>query len=189
MVNVWRLMAHHEPNQQLVVIDWAVQNGRVAVGWSELGELQQELYAEPADIVESAHNIDDFLGLRNLPRCGIQLWNFWGGAGRSFCPSVGVMCTDRSAMQCGDLVILKTSTGPRHGWQNSVVMRVNGPYEHVPAAQAPFGYQHQRKASVTKIDPQVLWNDAGRMQPGQFIRNALIQCQYQVGCQAGQSTE
>lgn len=81
MPNVWRLMAHHhhDEEQALEVINQAVQHGRIAIGWSEVGDLRQEPYNGPEDIVEAANRAPNLQGLPNLPRFGIQLWNFWGG--------------------------------------------------------------------------------------------------------------
>ena len=93
-------------------------------------------------------------------------------------------------MQRGDLVILKGAS-----WHNSVVMCVDGSYEYVSQVQAPCDIgSHQRKAEVKEIDPHALWEEAvdkdergrPRMLPGEFIRNALIRCQFQVECQGGQ---
>lgn len=171
MMNVWRLMAHYgTPKQRRAVIKWAEKNRRIAIGWSDLCDLRQ--YQTAGDIAEAAWKIyRGILHVSNISRCGDQLWNF---------------CR---TMQCGDLVILKGVS-----WQNSVVMQVDGSYDYVPGSQTvgDVGY-HQREVQVKKIDPQDLWKAAvdikrGRpcMLPGEFIRNALIQCQFQVECQGGQ---
>ena len=164
MVNVWRLMAQDDENYQLAMIQWAIAIGRIAIGWGRIGNLSQ--YASSQKIVEAICREYPGLPKSNKQRSGDQLWNFY------------------RMMQCGDLVILKTKVGPRKGWQNSVVMQVKGPYEHVDEQPPYHDYQNQREAvQVTNCDPQALWEAAGRMAEGegQFIRNALIRCQNQVG--------
>ena len=157
MVNVWRLMAHDDLDQRLTVIRWAKKNERVGIGWDDLGDIRQ--YETVDQITDAAIEVYHGMGLRNVHRCGAQLWNF---------------CR---TMQSQDLVILKTGR-----WQESVVMRVREqPYEYVLDNEAPpFGLQHQRKVEVTNVDPQALWQKAGGMQPGECIYSALIQCQYPI---------
>lgn len=108
------------------------------------------------------------------PTAGIQLWNFRGG-GHPFYPGTqGAPDPHRLAMQFGDLVILKAN-----GYNESVVMRVRGPYEFVPHGDLnvpPYGYGHQRQAEVTHIDPQALWEAGEGMLPGQNRFNALVRC-------------
>ena len=193
MVNVWRLMAHHVKCCRLPMIQWATVNNRIAIGWSEVGDLFQPQYATPEDIQDQVNIVAQGQGPpAEAPTAGIQLWNFRGGA-HPFHPGAhSGPHTCRPAMQCGDLVILKTDD--KHGgWAQSVVMRVQGPYEyvppgHVPDDQPPFGYRHQRKAvQVTGCSPKALWNAAHPIVPGQSIFNALVLCQFQVECQGGQT--
>lgn len=178
-------MAFNEANYRWQVIQWAIANGRIAIGWSEVGTLCQ--YATPGDIQNQVGII--FGGPNNpggAPTAGIQLWNFRGGPHPFYAQAQGGPHPHFLAMQCGDLVILKANN-----WPQSVVMRVQGPYQyvpHVPIGQPPYGYRHQRNAQVTDIDPQGLWNAAGglcRVQALQqnWRRNALVLCQDQVGCQ------
>ena len=181
MVNVWRLMAFNERNYLQAVVQWAIHNNRIAIGWSEVGSLNQ--YGTPGDIQHQVIAIFQVLPAAN-PTAGIQLWNFRGGAHQFHAQAQGGPHTHRLAMQCGDLVILKARE-----WRQSVVMRVQGPYEYVPRVSVelpPYGYRHQRKAIPTDCSPQALWNEAGRAAPHQSVRgNALVLCQFPVECQGG----
>ena len=194
MVNVWRLMAHHDPDRRQPMIQWATDNNRIAIGW--IGECDLTQYTTPQDIqdrVDEVHRDEGPPG--EMPTAGIQLWNFRGGAHSFYAQAQGDPHPHRLAMQCGDLVILKTDD--KHGgWPQSVVMRVQGPYEyippgHVPDDQPPFGYRHQREAVPTGCGPQNLWNVAGGL-PGvkalhqNWRQNALVRCQFPVECQDGQ---
>jgi len=175
MVNVWRLMAFNEPGHRQQMIQWSIGNCRIAIGWTEVRTLNQ--YETPGDIQHQVFDIYEGPPGRS-PTAGIQLWNFRGGT-QPFYPGVqGGPDPHRLAMQCGDLVILKAN-----GYGESVVMRVQGPYELVPAGDTtlpPFGYGHQRKAEVTDIGPQALWDAAGGILPGQDIHNALVRL-HEVG--------
>ena len=124
----------HDRDQRLTVIRWARENERVGIGWDDLGDIRQ--YETVDQITDAAIEVYHGMGLRNVHRCGAQLWNF---------------CR---TMQSQGLVILKTGR-----WQESVVMRVREqPYEYVLDNEAPpFGLQHQRKVEVTNVDPQALW--------------------------------
>lgn len=163
MPNVWRLMAFQRDNRRQKMFRWAIDSNRIAVGWSEVGDLFQPQYATPEDIQAQVNAIFGGQGPpAKVPTAGIQLWNFRGGA--------------HPAMQCGDLVLLKAD-------RKSVVMRVTGPYEYVArgnATRPPFGYQHQREAEVTDIDPNALWEAARPILPGQNRYNALVRC-HEVG--------
>ena len=70
-----------------------------------------------------------------------------------------------------DLVILSTG-------QRRAVMRVLGSYFFVPEAQHPpaDGFQHQREAELVNVDPNELWDRAGRMAAGYSPRWTLIRC-------------
>ena len=199
MVNVWRLRAHHEQCCHLPMIQWATDNNRIAIGWGAVGNLTQAQFTAPGAIRAAAIQIANQTNnvWYRRPLLGINLWNFRGGAHPFYAQAQGGPHPHRQAMQCGDLVILKTDIGPRKGFQNSVVMRVTGPYEYVDSPQAlpclaNYGYQHQRAAKqVPGCDPQALWNAAGGL-PGvralheAVVGNALILCQFPVECQDGQ---
>ena len=199
MANVWRLMAHNQQHCHLPMIQWAIANSRIAIGWGLIGDLTQPQFTTPKDIRRAAILIADGQDNNRLnafrrPLLGINLWNFRGGPHPFYPQAQGGPRSDILAMQCGDLVILKTNIGPREGFQNSVVMRVTGPYEFVASPErinppqalpcvADYGYQNQRKAvRVAGCDPQALWNAAGgldgvRQTLNQPIRgNALVLC-------------
>ena len=184
MVNVWRLVAFNERDHQQQMIQWATNYNRIAIGWSVVGNLIQ--FTAPENIQNQVSII--FGGPNNpggAPTAGIQLWNFRGGAHPFYPRSQGGPHPHFLAIQYGDLVILKTRK-----WSQSVVMRVQGPYlyvPHVPINQPPYGYRHQRNAQVTDIDPEGLWNEAGRLPGVQALhqnwrQNALVLCRDRVGC-------
>ena len=179
MVNVWRLMAHHVKSCQLPMIQWAIANNRIAIGW-DVGSLAQARYATPGDIQKEVRK--RFRGQGppgEKSTAGIQLWNIRGGEG-AFHPGVGAVPHPHDlVMQCEDLVILKPS-----GWPQSVVMRVTGAYEYVPSpcsGNFQWLYPHRRKAvHMAGYDPRTLWEKAGRLAPDQDKFNALVRCRFPV---------
>ena len=196
MANVWRLMAHHELACQLPMIQWAIANERIAIGWGAVGDLAQ--YATPEDIRAEARNIANHINnpgaaaFLRRPLLGINLWNFRGGPHPFYAQVQGDPHPYRRAMQCGDLIILKRTGTLR----DSVVMRVTSPYEYVDPPQAlpcirKYGYQHQRQAvKVSGCNTRALWDAAGGL-PGvralhqAVLGNALVLCQLQVECEGG----
>ena len=167
MVNVWRLIAFQDKGcRRQLVIQWAINNERIAIGWGRIGNLGQ--YATEQDILAAAQNYlcpQQYPQDKPLQKCVRSCWKF-------------------REMQPGDLVVYKGND-----WGGSKVMRVKGPYEYVcnpPGEQPPYyDYQHQRKIQVTCIDPYWLWNEAGKA-PGEVVFDALIRCQFPVECQGGQ---
>lgn len=202
MVNVWRLMAHHCEDCHLPMIRWSIANNRIAIGWGQVGSLFQAEYTTPEAIRTAARRIANHVndeGAREFlrrPLLGINLANFRGGARPFHAQVQGDPHPNLQAMQCGDLVILKTNIGPQDGWTNSVVMRVTGAYEYVDPPQAlpcvaNYGYQHQRNAVHTGCDPWALWNEAGGVGGVQalgqaVVGNALVLLGFQVECEDGQ---
>ena len=184
---VWKLIAHHQLDCRLPMIQWAKDNDRIAIGWGDVGSLAQ--YETPEDIREEVE--ERFRGQGppgEKSTAGIQLWNFRGGA-HSFYPGVGAGRHPHDwAMQCDDLVILK-------GSGQDVVMQVTGAYEYAKKSpclgkNCPGLYQHQRKAVPTGYDPGELWEKAGG-QAGveamsQDTHNALLRCRFPVEWQDGQ---
>ena len=171
MVNVWRLMAFGEAGYRKQMIHWAINNDRIAIGWTEVGPLDQ--YGTPGDI-QIRVNAEFECTQGANPTAGIQLWNFRGGPHPLY---PGARCgpdPHRLAMQCEDLVILKPND-----FNQSVVVRVQGPYRFVPPGNfdvPPYGYGHRQKVEVTDINPQALWDVASPILPGQSKFNALVRC-------------
>ena len=186
---VWKLIAHHQLDCRLPMIQLAKDNDWIAIGW-DVGSLAQ--YETPEDIQEEVR--ERFRGQGppgEKSTAGIQLCNFRGGEG-AFHPGVKADPHDL-VMQCGDLVILKTDD--KHGgWPQSVVMRVTGAYEYVPSPCSgdwQWLYPHQRKAEPTGYDPKNLknlWNEiVGGPAPCQDKRgNALLRGRFPVEWQDGQ---
>lgn len=193
------------------MIQWALANKRIAIGWGAVGSLAQAQFTAPGNIRETARGIahqSADAGSRAFlrrPLLGVNLWNFRGGSQPFHANAQGGPHPHRLAMQFGDLIILKTDIGPLHGFQESVVMRVTGPYEWVPLNHLKerfdhqqerclevYGYQHQRDAEqVTCINAMDLWDAAGGPNGviglDQAVRgNALVLLQFQVECQSEQ---
>jgi predicted Mrr-cat superfamily restriction endonuclease len=138
---------HHEDQERLY--KWSLQNNRIALGWSSVGDLtrfstEQEVKAEA---------IRAYGHLRNRSQAGGQLWSF------------------SREMKVGDLVIL-SACGAR-----LAVVEVSGDYEFDPNAEEPTLYGHQRRTVPSKWDANELWVAAGGAGPGQGVRRALVRCQ------------
>lgn len=150
MATVWRLITHwHEPKEAAA---WSRSNGRIGMGWNP-GDVRR--FSSPraiSDAVRDAHP-----GLPNWPFSGQQLWDF------------------SRVMQQGDLVILSVSS------YRDAVVQVTGDYEYhneekEGVSSVPFGLHHQRTAAVTALNPDRLWQAAGKRAPGYGIYWTLIRC-------------
>ena len=144
-------MTHHADPEH--TLQWAAKTGRVAIGWGLIGDLSTQTYNSPRDISDAINKFYPHAG--NAGSGGVCLYDF---------------C---SRMQSGDLVILSTKQGRKS------VMEVEGAYEFKPTPEEPpiGDYQHQRKASILPIDPNLLWRCAGSAPKiGHSIRWTLIEC-------------
>src|SRR5579871_4956464 len=133
MMNIWRLIAHH--NDKDDAVKWVRNRGRLAIGWGKIGTIRNFHSADDITVAIKAH----YPALRNAGSGGVCLFDF---------------CY---RMQQGDFVILST------GSKRVLVMEVEGDYEFRPLSQPhPTGdYQNQRTAKIVPIDPDELWRRAG----------------------------
>ncbi len=157
-MNIWRLITHHENRD--AALHWSLQNGRLAVGWGRTGALDAHKYGSEAEIVDAI--LHQYLiaqhPLNNSKSGGFSLWNLY------------------ATMQTGDLVILR-------GAKSSRVVEITGDY-FFDAENTPIKddfYNHQRPVRATSIDPNMLWQRAGRMaKDGGSIYRTLIRCEKQL---------
>lgn len=147
-VNIWRLIAHHEDGKKAIELMTALS--RVAIGWSEIGDLRKVSPNGPSDITKEISHA--YPNLDNAHLGGPSLWNLY------------------SLMAEGDLVIVNAN-GKRE-----CVFEINGPY-FFDRDQNILGYSHQRLASLTGINPEELWNSNGSsVEEGQNMRWTLAAC-------------
>lgn len=137
-MKIWKLIAHHEaPNE---AISWSIDNGRIVVGWGNIGDLREHRCTGGRDIATRIRQ--HYPDARNDHTGGPSLWNFFSG------------------MQPGDLVIV---VGRDLAGRNRRlhVVEVTGPYVWASAADSFGDYQHQRSGVVTDDDSDQLWASVG----------------------------
>lgn len=127
----------------------------MAIGWGKIGEIGAPKLGGEEQIKTAIQK--KYPELSNSKSGGFSLWNFY------------------ATMQIGDLVILR-------GTGSSRVVEVTGDYlfdlHNTPLLN---DYNHQRPVEFTNIDPDRLWNRAGRMaRDGGNIYRALIRCERQL---------
>jgi len=148
-VAIWRLIAHHKDAER--AIEEMKRRNRIAIGWTKVGDLRKANVSGPSDIAKliyAAHH-----PIENSHLGGPSLWNLY------------------HHMQAGDLVILNAE-GKR-----VCVFEVLGPYTYEPDHGQVMGYAHQRRACLTSLDPEDLWNSSGSaVSEGQNIRWTLAAC-------------
>jgi hypothetical protein len=150
LLNVWRLITHHERQEDF--LQMAKNEGRLAVGWSDIGDIMQHSYDTPEKIAQAIRR--EMPHLRNAHLGGPSLWRF--------CYKV----------ELKDLVIL--STGKRRG----CVMKVKDGYFYEDAREGTLSedYQHQRRAEAVPEDAGELWERAGGLAVGENIRWTFVKC-------------
>jgi hypothetical protein len=148
-MNIWRLIAHHEEADN--AIDLMKNHNRIAIGWSEIGDLSKLNISDQSEITALITNAYPTIGNAHLG--GPSLWNLY------------------NKMQDGDFVILNSNS------QRKCVFEVIGPYIYEAAEKQIIGYAHQRPACLTNISPDKLWNNSGSsVLPGQNVRWTLTAC-------------
>lgn len=142
-MHVWKLIGHHESAAQ--AYEQFILRKRVAVGWSEVGDLRTSSPHSATDIYSFIR--EALPHLSNARTGGPSLWNFY------------------SQMAPGDLVIV-SGKGKRYG-----VFELTGEYEYVSKAEAVSGYRHVRSAELMDLDPDLIWKQCGaKAAPGHAIR-------------------
>lgn len=148
-MKTWRLIAHH--NDPDDTIEKMKDRDRVAIGWSNIGDLRNIEIRNSGNItslIKKAH-----YEVKNAHLGGPSLWNLY------------------KEMDIGDLVIVNANN------KKICVFEIIGPYIFEDGTQQINGYAHQRPASLTDINPNHLWNSSGAKQKkGQNSRWTLFQC-------------
>jgi hypothetical protein len=142
------LIAHHE--DPLQAIETMKFTDRIAVGWSEIGDLRNSPPHDASDIADRIRV--SYPKLDNSQLGGPSLWNLL-------------------AMREGDLVIVNG-----HG-KRQCVFEITGPYFFAKDEDGILDYHHQRRAVLTEIDADSLWTaNGGVVADGQNIRWTLVRC-------------
>jgi hypothetical protein len=148
---VWRIIAHHVAPD--VAAKWAAEMGLLAIGCGDIGDLRAGRFPNARSIAREIRKTYPYLN--NSGSGGACLYDFL------------------HRMEIGDLVIISA------GGRRQFVMEVEGDYEFSKGrVHKPIGdYQHQRRASSLKMNPDELWREAGgRPATGHNIRWTLIEC-------------
>ena len=153
MRTVWRLLVE-EPK---VTLPWMSDCQRIAIGWGEIGDIRglgtQEAIADAIRERNETHPKHADKWPANIQHGSHSLHDF---------------CY---ALKPGDLVIVSDRSCRRSVWE------VVGDYEYVQRPGYPRNYQHQRLARPVKMDPDVLWRQAGgKLQEGQINYRTLGRC-------------
>lgn len=147
-MQIWRLVAHHE--QGLAAVDAMKSQGRIAIGWNDIGDLREIAAKDSRAITEAIKGA--YPTLKNAHLGGPSLWAFY----RSMCP--------------GDLVIISSLSARR------CVFRVTGDYFFDEEDQL-CEYSHQRAAELTDLSAEQLWHEVGaRYADGYNQRWTLVLC-------------
>ncbi|MDB6062523.1 MAG: endonuclease [Verrucomicrobiaceae bacterium] len=147
-MQIWRLVAHHEESDK--ALKQMKETGRVAIGWSDLGDLSILNPQNSKDISSEIKLVKS--DTSNAMMAGPSLWNLY------------------SEVEIGDQVIV-TANGRRE-----CVFEITGNYIF-DKENAILGYAHQRPAALTDIDPQILWlaSDSS-VADGENVRWTLAKC-------------
>lgn len=142
-MNVWKLIAHHENGKR--AIEEMKSKNRLAIGWSDTGDLSQFQPMNSHDITKQiniTHN-----NISNAHLGGPSLWNFYQN------------------VKIGDIVMVN-SNGKR-----KCVFEVTGDYFFANNNEAILKYKHQRTATLTDIDAEKLWLKCGaEVETGENLR-------------------
>lgn len=151
---VWRLIAHHDPQDAEAQIQAFLDLGYIAIGWSRVGDLRPRRPADAAEITQLIQAL--YPGLDNGQLGGPSLWRLYAWVG------------------VGDLVIVGD------GNKRRAVMRVSGGYTftHESRAGNLGGYSHRRRAEYVACDPEALWTACGAaFAAGENQRWTLARCE------------
>lgn len=147
-MQIWRLVAHHEESEE--ALRKMKEVGRIAIGWSRIGDLSSFAPQNSGDISSRLKSIQP--DVKNAMMAGPSLWNLY------------------FEVEIGDQVIV-TAKGRRE-----CVFEVTGPYIF-DESNSIIGYSHQRPAALTDINPESLWQASGSdVAEGQNVRWTLARC-------------
>jgi predicted Mrr-cat superfamily restriction endonuclease len=153
MKTVWRLLIkEHE-----VVLPWMIEKKRLGIGWGEIGDISKlrtiDAIVDAIRKRNESHPKHAGKHAANVQHGSKSLYDFY------------------YTMKPGDLVIISDRGKRRH------VFEVKGKYEYVEPSKAPLNYQHQRRAILTGMDPNELWQRAGgKLAKGQINFRTLGRC-------------
>ena len=145
-MNIWRLVAHDkQPDEAIRIMK---STNRIAIGWTDIGDLNQVSPQNSTDITKLIQK--SYRNITNANFGGPSLWNFYNEVNE------------------GDFVILTSNS------KRNCVFEIAGPYFFATSSNDICGYLHQRIAYLTDIDPNLLWESAnGEFKQGQNSRWAL----------------
>lgn len=147
-MQIWRLVAHHEESEE--ALQKMKEVGRIAIGWSNIGDLSELAPANSGEISLHLKSIQP--DVKNAMMAGPSLWNLF------------------AEVEVGDQVIV-TAKGRRE-----CVFEVTGPYIF-DETNSIIEYSHQRPATLTDIDPERLWQASDSdVADGQNVRWTLAKC-------------
>ena len=147
-MQVWRLVAHH--NESKKALELMKEVGRIAIGWSTVGDLINLSPNSQTDISSYLKSIEP--DVPNAMMAGPSLWNLY------------------TEVEVGDQVIV-TARGKRE-----CVFEITGPYVF-DSENSILGYSHHRPAALTDINPEQLWKSSGsNVDKGQNVRWTLARC-------------
>ncbi len=70
---IWRLIAHHQNRDG--ALRWSLRNGRIAIGWGAIGDIQAQGSQSPEEIRDAIQHF--YSELSNSSNGGSSLWNFY----------------------------------------------------------------------------------------------------------------
>lgn len=147
-MQVWRLVAHHKASAE--ALQQMKNRGRIAIGWSDIGDLALLNPQSSKDISSKLTAIKP--NASSPMMAGPSLWNLY------------------SNIEIGDQVIVNAKR------KRECVFEIIGEYVF-DKNNSIIGYSHQRPAALTDIDPQELWlaSDSD-VAEGENIRWTLAKC-------------
>ncbi len=135
---------------RFIAYDTLLGRGRVAIGWSDIGDLSVLSPSNSEDISSKLKSIRP--DVKNSMMAGPSLWNLY------------------KEVELGDQVII-TAKGKR-----ACVFEITGPYIF-DQENSVIGYSHQRPAALTDIDPEQLWRASdSSVAEGENVRWTLAKC-------------
>ena len=151
-MTIWRLITYHYGPQAAEMTQASQRNEVIAVGHKNVGDLNNLNFRDASELTQIIADKHTDATMSNCVNGGRSLWRL------------------HREMQTGDLVILSEGRGKR-----VATMRVTGEYFFLDDESAPY-YEHRRKAEEVPINPNQLWQVAGKAAEGEGTRRTLIRC-------------
>lgn len=149
-MNIWKLIPHRDYPSEATA--WIQREGIIAIGWGGIGDLAEHDFQNEAELTQIIK--ETYPGIKNSSNGGKSLWRL------------------SHMMQKGDLVIISANKS------RIVTMRVTGDYYYLWAGggDTATSYEHRRRAEVTTIDPNQLWQAADKTALGEGKYSTLVRC-------------